>query len=157
MKILFVDDDTLVRSATATFIETALGYEVVQCDGGEEALQLFLKHSFPIVITDIKMPGINGLELLRRIKASPKGEDTGVILITGFSDLDSALAALREGAFDYMCKPVNPVKLTETIARFCKHQVSLRMKFRVEDADSRTEKTDGENRDMLQGWSAMFS
>ncbi|MBC8204456.1 sigma-54-dependent Fis family transcriptional regulator [bacterium] len=143
MKILFVDDDTLVRSATATFIETALGHEVVQCDGGEEALQMFLNDYFPIVITDIKMPGMNGLELLKKIKASAKGDDTGIIMITGFSDMDSALAALREGAFDYLCKPVNPVQLAETIARFCKHQASLSLKVDVEDAASLAEKTDG--------------
>ena len=124
MKILFVDDDTLVRSATTTFIETALGYEVVQCDDGFDAYQLFLEDSYPIVIADIKMPGMSGLELLRKIKTSPKGENTGVILITGFSDLESALEAIHEGASDYLCKPVDPLELEKAVAKILRHRIS---------------------------------
>ena len=123
MNILLVDDDTLVRSALATFIETALGHEVTECDGGDEALNLLKHNSYPLVITDIKMPNISGLELLHKIKALPQGENTGVILITGFSDLQSAIFALREGAFDYLCKPVNPIELAEAISKFC-HKMS---------------------------------
>lgn len=123
MKILLVDDDNLVRSAIATFIETALGHQVIQCDGGEEALLLFKKESFPIVITDIRMPAMSGLEFLRKIKMTSKGERTGVIIITGFSDLESAVFALREGAFDYLYKPVDVVQLARAISRFCEREL----------------------------------
>jgi len=122
MKILFVDDDTLVRSATTTFIETALGYEVVQCDGGLEALQIFRNDHFPIVITDIKMPGMSGLDLLHQIKSVPRGENTGVILITGFSDLESALDAIHQGASDYLCKPIDPLELEKAISKIIRNR-----------------------------------
>lgn len=124
MKILLVDDDCLGRSAIANFIETALGHEVVQCDAGEEALRIYQKGVFPIVITDIRMPEMSGLELLRKIKLSPRGEGTGVILITGFSDLESAVFALREGAFDYLYKPVDVVQLAGAISKYCEQQLS---------------------------------
>ncbi|NQS96920.1 MAG: sigma-54-dependent Fis family transcriptional regulator [candidate division Zixibacteria bacterium] len=117
MKILLVDDDALVRSAVANFLVTALKHEVTECDSGTEALELFKVDSFFAVITDIRMPGMSGLDLLRQIKQSPQGQRTGVILVTGFSDLNSALFALREGAFDYLSKPVDVVELAKVLAR----------------------------------------
>lgn len=134
MKILLVDDDTLVRSAIATFIETALGHQVIQCDEGEEALLLFKRTPFPIVITDIRMPGMSGLELLHKIKISPQGEQTGVIIITGFSDLESAVFALREGAFDYLYKPVDVIQLARAISRFYEQKLSSSEKDNMEMA-----------------------
>ena len=117
MKILLVDDDSLVRGATANFLTTALKHEVVECDSGAEALERFKADSYFAVITDIRMPGMSGLELLRQIKGTPQGQRTGVILVTGFSDLNSAVFALREGAFDYLSKPVDVVELAKVLAR----------------------------------------
>lgn len=119
MRILLVDDDTLVRSAIGNFIQTALGHEVIECDSAEEGLLMYKKESFPIIITDIRMPVMSGLDLLREIKKSPQGKRTGVVLITGFSDLESAVFALREGAFDYLYKPVDVMQLAGVIARYC--------------------------------------
>ena len=145
MKILFVDDDTLVRSATTTFIETALGHEVVQCDGGFEAYQMYLNDFFPLVITDIKMPGMSGLELLRKIKAAPQGENTGVILITGFSDLESTLDAIHDGASDYLCKPVDPAELEKAISKILSRQCSAKKRNIAEESGLLGEKIPGGN------------
>ena len=100
------------RHGVAFFLRMALECEVVECENGREALEKFRAQPFPVVISDIRMPELDGLELLHEIHALPAGADTAVILMTGFADVDSAVTALREGAYDYLHKPVR----TETLA-----------------------------------------
>ncbi len=99
----------------AKYIKGLLGYEVVQCEDGREALEIFRNDHFDLVISDIKMPTVNGLEVLREIKQMPQGADCAVILITGFAEVDTAVEALRAGAYDYLYKPVDVNKLAEII------------------------------------------
>ena len=100
-KILVVDDDQGMRE----FLEILLvreGYEVISASGGKEALDLCKKHKFDIAITDLMMPKINGIDVLKSIKeVSPK---TLVILITGYASGETAIAAMKEGAYDYLEK-----------------------------------------------------
>ena len=100
-KILVVDDDQGMRE----FLEILLvreGYEVTSASGGKEALDLCKKHKFDIAITDLMMPKINGIDVLKSIKeVSPK---TLVILITGYASGETAIAAMQEGAYDYLEK-----------------------------------------------------
>jgi len=116
-RVLIVDDDSKSRDAVANFMQLAHGYEICQCADGEEALKLYEKDPFPVVITDIRMPKMSGLELLKQIRSLPAGNKTAVILATGFADTKSAIEALREGAFDYLKKPVNPITLSAVLNR----------------------------------------
>ena len=100
-KILVVDDDQGMRE----FLEILLireGYEVISASGGKEALGLCKKHKFDLAITDLKMPKVDGIDVLKSIKEiSP---ETMVILITAYASGETAVAAMQEGAYDYLEK-----------------------------------------------------
>lgn len=101
-KILFVDDDSAIRSIVDKYLSKA-GYKVSLAESGVEALKLLKDSKFDIVFTDFKMPGINGIELLSRIKEySPEIE---VIIVTGHGTLESAIKAMKTGSYDYLQKP----------------------------------------------------
>jgi len=103
-KILVVDDDQDMRE----FLEILLtreGYEVASASGGKEAIGLCKKHKFDLVITDLKMPKVDGIDVLKSIKEiSP---ETMVILITAYASGETAVAAMKEGAYDYLEKNFN--------------------------------------------------
>lgn len=101
-KILVVEDEELMRSILRRLL-AAEGYDVYTADSAESALRVFTEHDFSLVITDIRMPGIDGLELLDCLKQI--SDETLVIIITAYSSVDSAVAALRKGAYDYITKP----------------------------------------------------
>ncbi|MCF7809919.1 sigma-54 dependent transcriptional regulator [bacterium] len=117
MRILHVDDDEQSRRVVTQVIEGLLGHQVTACENARQALDLHSKCPFPIVITDIRMPGMSGMDLLHEIKNSPTGSATEVVLITGFADLDSAVTALREGAADYLRKPLQAAELLDVLNR----------------------------------------
>lgn len=117
MKILLVDDDDLSRSMMTKYIKGLLGYEVEQIADGLEALELFNKNEFDVVITDIRMPSMNGIELLKEIKQTPRGKKCAVIIMTGFAEVDSAIESLRFDAYDYLCKPVEVNRLAEILQK----------------------------------------
>ena len=91
MRVLLVDDEAMSRHGVSFFLRMALECEVVECENGREALEKFRATPFPVVISDIRMPELDGLELLHEIRALPEGADTAVILMTGFADVDSAV------------------------------------------------------------------
>ena len=102
--ILVVDDEADIREV----LEIALadmGHRVFLAQDGKTALELFEQHLPPIVITDIKMPVMDGIELLKRVKR--QSPDTQVIMITGHGDMDLTIASLKFGAADFITKPVN--------------------------------------------------
>ncbi|VAX33808.1 hypothetical protein MNBD_NITROSPIRAE01-1654 [hydrothermal vent metagenome] len=102
IQILVVDDERGPRE----LLESALleeGYQITAAKNGEEACQIFDENFFELVITDFKMPGLNGIKLLKKIKT--RAPETLVILITGYASLASAIHAIREGAYDYLTKP----------------------------------------------------
>lgn len=117
MKILLVDDENLSRNMMAKYIKGLLGLEVTQCQDGLEAVEAFENDYYDLVISDIKMPNMNGLDVLKTIKKMPGGETTAVVLITGFAEIDTAVEALREGAYDYLYKPVDVNRMTEIIKK----------------------------------------
>ncbi len=101
-KILFVDDDSAIRSIVDKYLSRE-GYKVWLAESGNEALKLLKDKNFDIVFTDFKMPGIDGIELLARIKEySPEIE---VIIVTGHGTLESAVKAMKTGSYDYLQKP----------------------------------------------------
>lgn len=102
IKILLADDDKSGREV-ALFNLLKAGYETVSAESGSEALFLFSRGDFDLVITDVRMPGLSGIELLRRIrKMAP---DLPVIVITAFGDMETAMEAMREGACYFIVKP----------------------------------------------------
>ncbi|MBI9086858.1 MAG: response regulator [Desulfobacterales bacterium] len=104
-KLLLVDDEEGIRTVLGIALAD-VGYEVSCAGSGEEALAIFAEQNPAIVLTDIKMPGIDGIELLMRIKAvSP---DTEVIMITGHGDMELAIESIKHDATDFVTKPVNP-------------------------------------------------
>ncbi len=100
--ILVVEDEELMRSILRRLLEGA-GYHVVTADGAESALAAFGENDISVTITDIKMSGMDGIELLDAIKRID--DDALVVIMTAYSSVDSAVAALRKGAYDYVTKP----------------------------------------------------
>jgi len=101
-KVLVVEDEELMRTILRTLLEGE-SCEVFTADSAEAAIRIFPDHDFAVTLTDIKMAGMDGLALLDRIKAID--EHAIVIIMTAFSSVDSAIAALRKGAYDYVTKP----------------------------------------------------
>ena len=101
-KILVVDDEDQVVQIFQDLL-TQQGYEVVSCGNGHEAIAKVTTEKFDLVLTDINLPGTDGLEVVRAAKAADK--DTCVILITGYASTTTAIDALRQGAYDYITKP----------------------------------------------------
>lgn len=102
--ILLVDDEEGIRKVLGISLSDS-GYKVFTAKGGEEALDMFRKIRPPIVLTDIKMPGMDGIDLLQRIK--DESPDTEVIMITGHGDMELAIQSLKFDATDFITKPIN--------------------------------------------------
>ncbi len=103
MRILVVDDEKIKRVTLADDL-AAQGYEVVAAADGEEALKQLAAGRFDVVVTDLKMPKIDGIELLRRIKHGPLA-DVEVIMMTAYGSIPVAVEAVKLGAFDFITKP----------------------------------------------------
>ncbi len=117
-KILIVDDNAAIREAMHEFIELA-GFSVFTASSGEEALELLKTNNISVVITDIMMPGMDGLELTGLIK---KNYDTDVIIMTGYSDKYSYEQAISKGASDIIFKPMHFKELLLRLKRVCKER-----------------------------------
>ncbi|MBI2105100.1 MAG: sigma-54-dependent Fis family transcriptional regulator [Candidatus Omnitrophica bacterium] len=113
-RILVVDDDPLIRGSLYEMLR-GRRYDVEMASDGSEAMDHLRRRAFQLVITDWKMPQVNGLSLLAHIKS--QYPDVNVILITGFGNVSSAVEAIRQGAFDYLTKPIQPEELEDTIKR----------------------------------------
>ncbi len=126
MRILLVDDEAVSRKYLSDFLGRRHGHEVSQVENGEQALVEMRREPYPLVLTDIIMPGMSGLELLTEIKNLPYGRDSDVILLTGYADVSTAVQALRAGAYDYLRKPVKLDELVASVNRAAEHQALLR-------------------------------
>jgi len=103
-KILLVDDESDIREVLHLALDD-LGYEVLEAENGEEALRVFSEDQSPIVLTDIKMPNMDGIDLLQKIKAL--NPETEVIMLTGHGDMNLAIRSLKHDATDFITKPIN--------------------------------------------------
>ncbi len=126
MNILLIDDDVASRQSTAHFLTNYLGHQVTQCSNGDEALELMNKEMFAMLLTDIRMPGIDGIELLKKVKSNPEWKFSDVVIITGYGELSTAIEALRNGAYDYLLKPLNVEELAAIVEKIAEHQYLLR-------------------------------
>jgi DNA-binding NtrC family response regulator len=137
MNILLVEDDQSSRRQIGKILRE-LGHHVAESDNGVDALVLFKAGEFHMVLSDIRMPGMSGIELLRKLSYLPAGREADVVLFTGYGDMESAIEALRAGAYDYMLKPINVEELAVVTGRVAEHQ-ALRRENRI-----LTENFDGE-------------
>jgi DNA-binding NtrC family response regulator len=106
--VLVVDDDEVVRLSHLRSLKS------VSCDAeavedGEDALRMMERHPFDVVLLDLRMPGMDGMSVLRAIKQ--KWPDSEVVVITGYPTIETAKEAVRLGAYDYLAKPVGPVEV----------------------------------------------
>ncbi|KPK95883.1 hypothetical protein AMJ80_03045 [bacterium SM23_31] len=101
-KILIIDDDSLMRDfLTETIIR--MDYDVIAAQDGETGIKRFKEDEFELVITDIRMPDISGMEVLKHVKAVKP--ETAVVMMTAYGTIDNAVEAMKQGAFDYITKP----------------------------------------------------
>jgi two-component system NtrC family response regulator len=112
--ILLIDDDESLRRVME-FSLTEAGYAVRAVAGGEEGLRLFEKDPFDAVVTDITMPGMSGMEVLRQVRE--RDARIPVIIITAYGTIESAVEAMKQGAFDYITKPFNRDELRITLEK----------------------------------------
>ena len=114
VSVLLVDDDESFRRVQEYQL-TQAGYGVSPCEGGLRALELFQERLHDVVVTDVRMPDLDGLELLARLKAvSP---ETPVVVVTGHGTIETAVEAMRQGAFDFLTKPFPRDQLRLTLER----------------------------------------
>lgn len=119
IKVLVIEDEPSVRLGISCTLEGA-GYRIATAGNGIEGIGLFEREGFDVVVTDLRLPGADGIEVLKSIKKI--SSDTGVIVITAFADVKTAVEAMREGAYDYISKPFDPEELLIVIDRFIKHR-----------------------------------
>jgi signal transduction histidine kinase len=151
-RILMVDDSDIIREALAAFLGT-IGYSVDVAADGQAGLDKFLVGKQPLVIADLQMPRVAGLTLLKRIKA--EDADTQVIILTGHASLDSAVEALRLGAYDYQLKPLEDMEaFARLVERALNHYALLtenkRLVEELRRANSRLESQVAERTHELQ-------
>ena len=111
-RILVVDDDQGQRSLLETFLQ-AKGFRTQSAASGEAALQLLAEAPFSMMISDVRMPGMSGIETLRRVRE--KHPLLPVLLVTAFADIRSAVAAMRDGAVNYLAKPIDLDELMASV------------------------------------------
>ena len=124
--ILIVDDEEGIRKVLGISLSD-MGYKVISAENGETALKLFRNIKPQIVLTDIKMPNMDGIELLRCLKK--EAPDTEVIMITGHGDIDLAIKSLKFEATDFVTKPVNDEVLEIALKR-AEERISMKRQIR---------------------------
>ncbi len=129
--VLVVDDEAANRYSVSKTLQR-VGYMVSEAANGEDALALIDQQPFDVVLTDIRMPGLDGVELLRRIK--DRAPDAIVILMTGYASLGTTVEALRLGAHDYLIKPCSSQDIRQSVARGVERARNLRRRRQLIEA-----------------------
>ena len=120
IRILIVDDELIVRESLGNWLKEE-GYSVDTSDNGMDALEKIKSQGRDLVIADVKMPGMDGIELLERCKKVDP--DLQVLVMTAYASIDTAVQAMKKGAFDYIVKPFNPEDVTQIIQRALKFKM----------------------------------
>ena len=129
--VLVVDDEGAIRYSVSKTLQR-VGYNVNEASSGEEALDVMGKQHYDVILTDIRMPGLTGVELLKRIKE--QAPDAIVILMTGYASLGTAVEALRLGAHDYLIKPSSSQDIRQSVARGIERARNLKRRRALLDA-----------------------
>jgi len=128
-RILIVDDELVVRDSLARWF-TAEGYEAKALASAREALEVATQE-WDLALLDIKMPGMDGMELEAKLKESDP--DLVLIMMTGYATVDTAVKALKNGAYDYLTKPVDPDELSHLVAKALEHRRTKREVARLQE------------------------
>ncbi len=135
MKILIIEDEKINRIALSNALKKS-GHEVVSCKDGIEGLHAFKENDFDLVISDLKLPGADGITVLKKVKEIKK--DAEVIIITGYATIETAITALKNGAYDYITKPypleeiLNKVTQVENMIKVRKENIELKKQLKKE-------------------------
>lgn len=130
-RILVVDDEPAITVALAKKMRRE-GYDCLTASSGEEALRRLATEELDLIVTDVRMPGMSGIELLQEIKR--RDNDIQVIMMTAYTDIGFAVEALRHKADDYLLKPFNLAELSHSVARSLEHRRLLRENRAFHDA-----------------------
>lgn len=122
-RILIVDDELIMRESLAAWLERD-GYDVEKAASGEDALEMLKKTRFDILLLDIKMEGMSGLEVLKKIKE--RDSDVAVVMITAYGSISTSIEAMKSGAADYLLKPFDPSELGILIEKIIERQAQAR-------------------------------
>lgn len=129
-KFLIVDDDPTITSNIGTFL-TSCGYDVEAANDGNEALALFKTHRHPVILLDISMPGMNGLEVLEEIKKI--NAKSQVIMVSGNDDHNTIETAMRLGAYDFVTKPFVLKVLVRRVHMAYLENMAQKLNFKLND------------------------
>ena len=125
-KVLVIDDDKYARSISKKILEK-FGYEVQVIEDGIEGLKIMLDFHPDVVLLDLMMPGISGIEVLQKMRKIPELNDIRVIMVSAYSEEKQVKAALALGAADYVVKPATPRQLVNRIVRALKSEIAVRV------------------------------
>ena len=127
-KILIVDDEEIMRSSLGDWLRED-GYEVLAVEDGFKAIEQVKKEEWDLALVDLKMPGIDGIEVLKRVsKIRP---DLPVVIVTAYATVDTAVMTMKEGATDYIVKPFDPEEISLVIKKIVEHQRLLKENIRL--------------------------
>ncbi len=130
--IIVVEDEPGTRATLCGILMEDAGYQVIGLERGTEALEMIRKSPFDVIIADIRLPDVSGLEILELAKET--NPDAAVIMMTGYASMETAVEAVNQGAYAYFVKPVNPDEMKTTIANALKQQrLSLENKKLIGD------------------------
>lgn len=118
--ILIADDDSIIRETVREALQMREEYDVVAAKDGTEAMSLIGERFFDLILTDLKMPGHTGIEILEKVSGS--APETGVIVMTAFGSVETAVDAMKKGAFDYLTKPFSVDELEVVIDKAFNHR-----------------------------------
>ena len=118
-KILIVDDETIMRNSLTKWLEGD-DFTPIAVSSGMQALEILEKDEPDVILVDIKMPGMDGITLLKKLKE--KHENIPVIMITAYATVENAIESMKEGAYDYVMKPFPPEKISYLLKRIVEHQ-----------------------------------
>jgi DNA-binding NtrC family response regulator len=119
INILIVDDEEIVRESLMNWLKED-GYDVVCAENGRKALELLPSRDWTLAMVDLKMPGMDGIQLMDEIKKSRP--EISVIIMTAYATVDTAVKAIKKGAHDYIVKPFNPEDVSMVIKKIIEHQ-----------------------------------
>lgn len=120
-RILVVDDEAPMRESLKDWL-TEDGYEVGLAASGQEAVAMAKEKEWDVILLDLKMPGMDGIETLRKLKSEEVGTDAQILMMTAYGTIDTAVQAMKEGAFDYLLKPFDPDQVEMEIRKIVSHR-----------------------------------
>ena len=120
-RILVVDDEAPMREALNDWLMED-GYEVGLAESGKDAIAMVMEKGWDVILLDLKMPGMDGIETLRQLKGKDVDTDAEILMMTAYATVDTAVQAMKEGAFDYLVKPFAPDEIELQIKKIVAHR-----------------------------------